>query len=77
MGNFNPMVNDELQKPILIVEDDPDTVRLIRLYLERDGHRVIESGDGINGLRLALTESPQLVVLDLSLIHISEPTRPY
>ena len=67
MGNFNPMVNDELQKPILIVEDDPDTVRLIRLYLERDGHRVIESGDGINGLRLALTESPQLVVLDMML----------
>jgi len=55
------------QKPILIVEDDPDTVRLIRLYLERDGHSVIDAGDGINGLQMALTESPRLVVLDMML----------
>ena len=64
------MVNDpstESQKPILIVEDDPDTVRLVRLYLERDGHTVIEAGDGIDGLNLALTESPRLVVLDMML----------
>ena len=66
----NPMVNDgstESQRPILIVEDDPDTVRLVRLYLERDGHSVIEAGDGIDGLNLALTESPRLVVLDMML----------
>ena len=50
----------ESQKPILIVEDDPDTVWLIRLYLERDGHSVIEARDGIDGLRKALTESPRL-----------------
>lgn len=55
------------QRPILIVEDDPDTVRLIRLYLERDGHSVIEAGDGIDGLQMALTESPRLVVLDMML----------
>jgi|TARA_B110000116_G_scaffold271579_1_gene292754 two-component system OmpR family response regulator len=55
------------QKPILIIEDDSDTVRLIRLYLERDGHSVIEAGDGINGLQMALTESPRLVVLDMML----------
>jgi DNA-binding response OmpR family regulator len=55
------------QKPILIVEDDPDTVRLIRLYLERDGHSVIDAGDGINGLQMALSESPRLVVLDMML----------
>ncbi len=57
----------ESQKPILIVEDDPDTVWLIRLYLERDGHSVIEARDGIDGLRKALTESPRLVVLDIML----------
>lgn len=62
MGKSNPSSGS--QRPILIVEDDPDTVRLVRLYLERDGHSVIEAGDGIDGLALALSESPKLVVLD-------------
>lgn len=62
MGNSSP--SSASQRPILIIEDDPDTVRLVRLYLERDGHSVIEAGDGIDGLELALTESPRLVVLD-------------
>ena len=62
MGNSSP--SSASQRPILIIEDDPDTVRLVRLYLERDGHSVIEAGDGIDGLDLALTESPRLVVLD-------------
>ncbi|MDP6822466.1 MAG: response regulator transcription factor [Dehalococcoidia bacterium] len=65
MADSNP--STESQRPILIVEDDPDTVRLVRLYLERDGHSVIEAGDGIDGLQLALTRSPRLVVLDIML----------
>jgi two-component system alkaline phosphatase synthesis response regulator PhoP len=63
----SPSPSTGSQKPILIVEDDADTVRLIRLYLERDGHSVIEAGDGITGLEIALTESPRLVVLDMML----------
>lgn len=65
MSDSNQSTKSE--RPILVVEDDPDTVRLIRLYLERDGHNVIESGDGIDGLEMALTESPRLVVLDMML----------
>ena len=52
---------------VLIVEDDPDTVKLVRLYLERDGHKVISAGDGLEGLRLAREARPDLVVLDLML----------
>ena len=52
---------------ILIVEDDPDTARLVALYLEREGHRVLAASDGIEGLRLAREAGPDLVVLDLML----------
>ena len=52
---------------ILIVEDDPDTVKLVSLYLRRDGHKVISTGDGLDGLRLAREARPDLVVLDLML----------
>lgn len=52
---------------VLIVEDDPDTVKLVSLYLQRDGHKVLSAHDGMEGLRLARQARPDLVVLDLML----------
>lgn len=52
---------------VLIVEDDPDTVKLVGLYLARDGHKVLTAADGVEGLRLAREAKPDLVVLDLNL----------
>ena len=52
---------------ILIVEDDPDTLEIVAMYLRRDGHKVVTAGDGRDGLRLAREASPDLVVLDLML----------
>ncbi len=52
---------------VLIVEDDPHAVELVRLYLDRDGHRVLTAADGIDGLRQAREASPDLVVLDVML----------
>ncbi len=52
---------------VLIVEDDPNTVELARLYLARDGHKVLAAADGIEGLRLAREARPDLVILDLML----------
>jgi DNA-binding response OmpR family regulator len=52
---------------VLIVEDDPHTTRLVRLYLGRDGHKVLSAADGLNGLQLARKARPDLVVLDLML----------
>ena len=56
---------------VLIVEDDPHTVELVGLYLRQDGHTVLTAGDGIQGLRLARQENPDLVVLDLMLPGIN------
>ena len=52
---------------ILIVEDDPNAAELARLYLSHDGHEVLTARDGSAGLRLALDEAPDLIVLDLML----------
>ena len=52
---------------VLVVEDDPNVVELVRLYLERDGFRVDTAQDGRRGLELARQSPPQLIVLDLML----------
>lgn len=52
---------------ILLVEDEPEIVDIVRDYLERAGFRVITAGDGISGLRLARAERPSLLLLDLML----------
>jgi DNA-binding response OmpR family regulator len=54
-------------KKILVVDDDPKTVSLVKLYLESDGHKVLCAYDGIEALRLAREERPSLIVLDLML----------
>lgn len=52
---------------VLIVEDDPNTLELVELYLHNDGHKVLTTQDGLEGLRLAREAHPDLVVLDLML----------
>ena len=61
------MADRESRSTILVVDDDPNTVKLTKLYLERDGHRVITARDGAEGLSMARDEQPSLVVLDLML----------
>jgi DNA-binding response OmpR family regulator len=52
---------------ILVVEDEESIADLIRLYLERDGFRVVWRSDGRSGLAAVASERPRLVVLDLML----------
>ena len=55
----------QLGSKILVVDDDPNVVALVRLYLERDGHEVLIANDGVAGLERAREELPDLIVLDL------------
>ncbi len=50
---------------VLVVDDDPTVREVVSRYLSRDGHRVIQRSNGTDGLDAALTQSPDLVVLDL------------
>lgn len=52
---------------LLLVEDDPDIARLIRLHLADLNCDVTSASDGLVGLRLAKTQRFDLVVLDLGL----------
>ena len=52
---------------ILIIEDDPDIQRIVRLELEEAGFKVLVAGDGVSGLTTAREASPDLVILDLGL----------
>ena len=54
-------------KKILIIEDDRSTARLTEYTLQQEGYEVIVVGDGFEGLRLALAEHVDLVVLDIML----------
>lgn len=50
---------------ILAVDDEPDILRLIEIKLGKAGFEVLIAGDGQEGLRLALTEKPALMVVDV------------
>jgi two-component system alkaline phosphatase synthesis response regulator PhoP len=54
-------------KKVLVVDDDAKTVKLVKLYLEREGFETLIAYDGIEALNLARTGSPDLIVLDLML----------
>jgi CheY-like chemotaxis protein len=56
---------------VLVVEDDPTVRFLERFLLEDAGYLVVEANNGDQALALALTEHPDLVVLDVSLPTIS------
>jgi DNA-binding response OmpR family regulator len=51
--------------PILVVDDDPKIVALVRTYLERERYPVVTATDGRTALRLIEEHAPRLVVLDL------------
>ncbi|KAF4515840.1 hypothetical protein B566_EDAN000075 [Ephemera danica] len=57
-------------KKILIVEDEKDILQLIKLYLEKEGYRIVTASTGSEGLAQVRTEKPDLVVLDLMLPEI-------
>jgi DNA-binding response OmpR family regulator len=50
---------------ILVIDDEPDLVRFVRRALEIEGHQVRVALDGADGLKMAMTDPPELVVLDL------------
>jgi len=50
---------------ILVVDDEPQIVHLVRAYLEQAGFRVVTASDGEQALTVARHEKPDLVLLDV------------
>ena len=56
-----------MNKKILVVEDDPIALRFARYTLLQEGYQVITAPNGLEGLRKAQTENPDLIILDIML----------
>src|SRR6185437_6384687 len=57
----------ELHPTILIVEDEPALQKLLRVTLESQNYKILESTRGEEALRHAATAQPDLIILDLGL----------
>jgi DNA-binding response OmpR family regulator len=52
---------------VLVADDDPDILSLIRLRLELDGYDVVGASDGEGALATALEQRPDLALLDVTM----------
>jgi len=59
-----------MPKKILVTEDSPTILAIVRRFLEAEGYRVIAAADGQEALDKARKEGPDLIVLDLMLPKI-------
>ena len=55
---------------ILIVDDDPQAIRLLSTVLESEGYDVLEAYGGQEGIDLAIAEAPALIILDLAMPEV-------
>jgi DNA-binding response OmpR family regulator len=56
-----------MEEKILVIEDDPATSRLVDYSLRHEGYQVITASNGLEGIRKAHDESPDLIILDVML----------
>ena len=61
------MQNEEPIETVLLVEDTEDNRFMMRRLLEMSGYRVVEATNGEEAVRLAKSERPDLILMDLSL----------
>jgi CheY-like chemotaxis protein len=55
---------------VVVVEDDPGSLELLTLYLERAGAAVVSAGNGADGVDLIHRSAPAAVVMDIQLPDI-------
>lgn len=55
------------QKKILIVDDEPDIVEILRYNLEKEGYATISAQNGIDAVSMAQQQKPDLILLDVML----------
>ncbi|UCB45538.1 MAG: response regulator [Spirochaetota bacterium] len=53
-----------MTKTILIVEDTPETLELLRRIIEKEGYKTVLANDGVKGFQYALKYNPDLIILD-------------
>src|SRR5215470_7604038 len=56
---------------ILVVEDNRDSREMLVLLFQHEGYSVVSASDGREGLQMARKESPELIITDLNMPHLS------
>jgi len=56
-----------MPEKVLVVEDEPDTLQLVKESLEFEGYEVITATDGIEAEDKAHRENPDIIILDIFL----------
>jgi len=66
-GKKQPRMQERSQKAqtILVIDDEPDMLQLLKRILESEGYRVILATDGVYGMTLLREAKPDLVLLDI------------
>ena len=54
-------------KTVLVIEDNPHNLRLAELVLRKGGYGVLSATDGLSGLQLARTASPDAILMDVQM----------
>jgi len=57
---------------ILVVEDNRDSREMLVLLFQHEGYSVVSASDGREGLQMAHKESPELIITDLHMPHLSD-----
>ena len=60
-----------MNERILVVDDNPDSIAIMRTILEAKGYRVLVAASGAEALQQVKTESPDLVLLDVMMPEMS------
>ena len=61
------MNEKEKNQKILMIEDEPAFLRMMKRRLEYEGYQVVTAQNGLDGLSVARIENPDLIILDIML----------
>lgn len=64
------MINEMIKEKLLLVEDDTDLSRIIKAFLEKEGYEVKCAYNGQEGIDLARSFKPTLILLDIMLPNV-------
>ena len=56
-----------MKKKILIVDDEPGIVKLLSMRLKMKGYEVFAAYDGLEGVSVAIKQTPDLILLDIKM----------